>query len=291
MSVVVACPEAGGASEDVLTALRQGCAGIATELIVVSAGAGGIEEVAAAYFPGFVFARRPANTLTPTLWRDGCRLARGRIVAFTTNQMRVAPSWGRTLLDALESGATGAAGPIGLAPDADRATAAAYFTRFSSFAPHRWPARMRARDIPGDNAAYRREAILRHQDLLDRGFWEVEFHRRFESDGGFLLLDPAAAATLIGSAPFGDLLRHRFRHAREFGESRVVRHGARRLKLLLLAPIVPLALLVRAGKRVPPGGRERRLFVGALPRLALLSTAWAAGEAIGALRSRPKAIG
>jgi len=291
LSVVMACSGAGEPSEEVLAGLRRGCDGIATELIVVSAGDGGSEDVAAAHFPDVLVARRPANTLTPILWGDGCRLARGRIVAFTTNQMRVAPLWARKLLEALESGATGAAGPVGLGPGPDRATAAAYFTRFSLFAPHLWTVQARARDIPGDNAAYRREAILRHPDLVEQGFWEVEFHRRFETEGGFLLMEPAASATLIGSVPFGALLRQRYRHAREFGESRVARHGERRLKLLLLAPLVPLVLMVRVGRRVLPAGGEKRLFLGALPRLALLSMAWAAGEAIGALRSRPKATG
>ncbi len=99
LSVVMACSGAEEPSDEVLAALRRGCEGVATELIVVSAGDGGNPDLAAAHFPGVVIARRPADTLTPVLWGEGCRLARGRIVAFTTHQMRVAPLWARKLLE------------------------------------------------------------------------------------------------------------------------------------------------------------------------------------------------
>jgi hypothetical protein len=256
------------------------------ELIVAAAGVPPQAAALEASFPGARIECCPAGTLTPVLWGAGLSVAGGRSIAFTTDQVRVAPMWARTLLAALASGVVGAGGPIELGPDPDAATAAAYFIRFSAFSPRLWPSPTRARDIPGDNAAYQREALLRHVDLLKEGFWEVEFHRRFERDGGFLLMEPAAPATLIGPVPFGPMLRQRYRHAREFGGSRVERHGEWRLKLLLSAPLVPLVLLARIGGRVLPAARERRLFLGALPWLALLSTAWAAGEAAGAVGAR-----
>jgi hypothetical protein len=236
-----------------------------------------------ASFPGTRIECCPAGTLTPVLWATGLRVARARAIAFTSEQVRVTPTWARTLLSSLASGAVGAGGPIELGPDSDGATAATYFVRFSAFSPQTWPAPTQVRDIPGDNAAYRREALLRHPDLLEDGFWEVEFHRRFEREGSYLQMEPAARARLVGPVPFGPMLRQRYRHAREFGSSRVKRHGERPLKLLLSAPLVPPLLLVRMARRVLPAARERRLFLGALPWIVLLSTAWAAGEAVGAV--------
>lgn len=256
------------------------------EMIVATAGVPPEAAALEASFPGARVAWCPAGTLVPLLWGTGLGVATGRNVAFTTDQLRVAPTWAQALLAALASGAVGAGGPIELEAGSDAVTAAAYFIRFSAFSPRAWPAPARARDIPGDNAAYQRAALLRHADLLEEGFWEVEFHRRFEREGGILQMEPGARASLAGRVPFGPMLRQRYRHAREFGCSRVKRHGERRLTLLLSAPLVPLALLVRMAGRVLPIARERRHFLGALPWLALLSTAWAAGEAVGAAGAR-----
>lgn len=280
---IVLAATGGSPIDEALPGLRLACRGVSVELIVVAAGVPPEEAAVEATFPGARIESCPLGTLTPVLWGAGFCLARGRIVAFTTDQLRVASTWARALLSALASGATGAGGPIELGPGADAATAAAYFVRFSGFSPRIWPAPRRARDIPGDNAAYPREAILRHADLLERGFWEVEFHRRFEAEGGILQMEPGARATLIGPVPFAAMVTHRYRHAREFGSSRVKLHGERRIKLMLFGPLVPFVLMARMAGRVLPASGERRLFLKALPWLALLSTAWAAGEAAGAM--------
>ena len=195
------------------------------------------------------------------------------------------------MLSALAAGAAGAGGPIDLEPGSDAATAATYFIRFSAFSPHLWRAPGPARDVAGDNAAYQREALLRHADLLGEGFWEVEFHRRFERDGNTLRMEPGARASMVGPIAFGPVLRQRYHHAKEFGRSRVERHGEWRLKLLLSAPLVPIRLVSRVAFRALSVSEKRRPFFGALPRLVLLSAAWAAGEATGAIRARIQGCG
>ena len=274
------------AIEAALAGLRQACAGINSELIVVSAGASPPSERLATGFGDLRIDSWPSGTLMPVLWGAGLRLARGKNVAFTTDQLRVGPSWARSLLRGLESDAAGAGGPIILKPAADAVTTAAYLIRFSGFTPRAWAAPARARDIPGDNAAYRRDALFRHPDLLSRGFWEVEFHRRFEREGRFLQMVPDASATLVDAAPFGALLRQRYRHARHYGGTRVRERHESPLKLLLSAPLVPLVLLARIGRRAWPGSRERIGFLRTLPWLLPLAAAWAVGEAHGAVTAR-----
>ena len=83
----------------------------------------------------------------------------------------------------------------------------------------------------------------------------------------------------------GGMLRQRFRHGREFGESRVTRHRESRVRLLLSAPLVPLVLVARIGQRVRTSGRHGPRFVAALPWLFILAVAWAAGEVAGAWRA------
>lgn len=95
-----------------------------------------------------------------------------------------------------------------------------------------------------------------------------------------------ADATFVGPVHFRTLLRERFAHAKEFGASRVSRHGARRSLLLLAAPVVPLVLLARIGRRAWRIRDLRGRLLRALPAIGLLSAAWAAGEAAGALGQR-----
>jgi hypothetical protein len=267
-----------------VAALDRSCRGVAAELIVVSDADPSLPAPAAGGFSPVRMEHCPPRTLTPVLWGAGLRLSHGRVIAFTTDQLLVGPSWARSLLDTIGSGALGAGGPIELAPDADGATCAAYLARFSAFIPSVWPTAGGSRDIPGDNAAYRGDALRQHADLVEAGFWEVEFHRRFERDGGVLRMEPAAVATLAVPIPLGDMVRQRYHHAREFGAERVRRHGASRLKLLAAAPLVPLVMLARIGRRTRGSAAARRIFWKALPRLGLLAAAWAAGEAAGALR-------
>jgi hypothetical protein len=291
LSVVLAVPGPAPALGEAITALRDACAGIPTELLIMSAADAPADHGANAGFVLVRVERRSPGTLTPVLWGDGARLARANVVAFTTDHMRVGNGWARALLGAIRGQTAGAAGPITLAPDAGAATAAAYFLRFSAFAPTTATTAFTLHDIPGDNAAYSRAAIAAHADLLAEGFWEVEFHRRFARDGLVLQMVPSAQAELAGPVPFGAMLAQRFRHGAEFGATRVHRRGESRARLLLAAPVVPAVLLARTARRAMSAPRNRAAFVGSLPLLGVLAAAWAAGEAAGALRGPPPSHG
>lgn len=258
--------------------------GLAYEVIVV-----GADETASLPLPTHTsVVGAPHGALTPVLWGLGLRAARGRVVAFTTSQMRVSVAWAGALIGAITSGVdagvVGAGGPIALptvASDAD----AAVLVRFSAFLPGRWPRVTAVHDIPGDNAAYLRAHLVDHEDLLRDGFWEVEFHHRFARTGKQLLMVPAALATAQGAVDLRTLRAQRYAHAVSFGMSRVSRHGESALRILLSAPLVPVVLLVRIARRARAGGVDRGRIQRALPAVLRLTTAWAAGEAVGACRA------
>ena len=289
LSVVIA---AGGNSQrlsETLRSLSAACVGLVHEQIVVHAGALDATPTTTSDSATLHLIERPAGTLIPVLWGIGATFAQGPVVAFTTTQLRVGPGWGRALHAAIsvdtDRDTVGAAGSLALAAHASCATAATFFVRFSAFLPESVPSDSALRrDIPGDNAAYARAAIVRHSDLLQAGFWEVEFHRRFEREGLTLRLIPDASATMVGPVDFAAVIRERFEHAVEFGRSRVGRHGESALRIALGAPLVPAVLLVRTARRVLPFSRYRRPFVLALPWLVMLTLAWAVGEWVGAMR-------
>lgn len=286
LSVVIATDTDDGQAVRTIRDAVAACGGVSAEVLLVHAGALPAELPPTMEGVAVRSIELPAGTLAPVLWGAGARAARGTVLAFTTTQMRLTPGWGRALHRAIVGRMVGAAGVIGLAAGADPATAATFFVRFSAFVPQSVAGASESRsDIPGDNAAYSSAQVHRHADLLREGFWEVEFHRRFAQEGLRLELLHGAPATMVGPVRFATVVRQRFAHAAEFGISRVRRHGESPLLLMLAAPLVPAVLVARTARRVLRWAPYRRPFLTALPWLAVLASAWALGEAWGALRA------
>ena len=197
--------------------------------------------------------------------------------------MIVEDGWARALMGALDPPAGGAGGPSGsIAPDAGPVDWAVFFLRYSAFLASGWTDGPTSGELAGDNAAYRREDLERHRATFERGFWEVDFHRCLRADGLILRRVAAARAALGRSFGLRMFLRQRYAHGREFGLTDV-RAGRRgRAAIVLKAPAVPLAIAWRAGRRVGVGEDTWR-FAAALPIVLLFASAWAAGEAAGAL--------
>ncbi len=282
LSVVVATVDASRSITACLQRLETACTGVRYELIVVDGSKDDTPDQVAG--PGLAkLIRMPAGTLTPRLWSEGYRHARGRVVAFTTGHCLVGPAWGRAMLSALDDGATGAGGPLRLAREARPLDWAVFFLRYSKFTPEQMGSGPTSGEIAGDNAAYRREALDRHAATLADGFWEIDFHRLVRADGGSLVVVPDAAAEFGRSFPLRTILSHRFAHGSQLGASRV-RGGARRWwQIVLAAPLVPCVLAGRAASRLGRSSRDRLRFVASLPWFLLLASSWALGEAAGAL--------
>ncbi len=226
-----------------------------------------------------------ADALTPQLWGRGLLAARGDAVAFTINQCTVESGWAGALLAGLAHGDAGVGGRLTLAEDASLTASAIYFLRYSAFLGAVGAARRQVQDIAGDNAAYRRDVLMRYGPY-GHGFWEIEAHHRLRADGGTLALVPGTDAAFGGSPPLWPFMRQRFAHGRHFGEWRVRVGGRARWQIALAAPLVPFVFLIRTARRVAgyPGSLGR-LVACAGPFLAL-AAAWAAGEAAGAVVAR-----
>ncbi len=169
------------------------------------------------------------------------------------------------------------------AADAGGLDRAVCYLRYARFLTLTRGATRPAADVPGDNAAYggdeARDFVGRHH----RGFWELDLHHEIERDGGRIMAVPPATAELGPSYPLGVILRHRFRHGRHHGAARV-RHGQSRARVLIPSPFVPLVLFARAARvALGTAGHRISFLRGTLPFLAL-AAAWAAGEAVGAVR-------
>lgn len=236
---------------------------------------------------GVAFRALPAGTssLTPQLWGLGLTVASGDVVAFTINQCVVVAGWARAILDGFAHGDAGVGGTLDLAEGTSLTGQAIYFLRYSAFLGVRERARREVRDIAGDNAAYKREVLLRYGPY-DHGFWEIEAHHWLKADGGTLALVPGMEASFGGAPSLLPFMRQRFAHGRHFGAWRVGIGGRPAWKIVIAAPIVPFVLLLRTARRIAvrPGSLSK-LAACAIPFL-LLAAAWATGEASGARTAR-----
>jgi glycosyltransferase involved in cell wall biosynthesis len=283
VSVVVACVEAARSIDRCLASIEAAGRGYRTEIIVVDASTDGTADRARAH-RGVTVLEHPPDTLVPELWGAGFRVSRGPAVVFTIGHVIVPPEWLAALLEGLKH-AEGVGGPLTLAPASGPVDWAVFYLRYSAFLPHQLPEGHLEGEIAGDNAAYRRRALEAEDDSLVDGFWEVEFHRRLRRAGGRLAGRGRAAVQFTYSAPLACIARHRFDHGRHFGAQRVA-HGASALRVAAAAPLVPLVLALRAARRVLPARSYRTRFIASLPVFLALASAWAAGEAVGAVFGR-----
>jgi glycosyltransferase involved in cell wall biosynthesis len=288
LSVVIASNDAARSIDRCLQHLAHACAGLQAEFIVADGSSDDTAARVEAFGKPATLIRCTADTLAPYLWAIGYRRATGRIVAFTTGHCLVSPHWASALNNALDGGATGAGGPLVIGGRTRPLDWAVYYLRYSGVMPHTLGSGRITGEIAGDNAAYVRGALDRHAASFSRGFWELDFHRLIRADGGWLAAVPAAEVAFSRSFPFMTIFRHRFAHGRHFGTSRVAGKTRSAWQIVLAAPLVPFVLAGRAAARLLGGRQAPWRFAVALPWFLVLATAWAAGEAWGAVRGNAR---
>lgn len=276
--VVVAATDARGTVAACLDRLVAEVAGRGAA-VVVDASRDGTADLVASRSPDLRVLRRSPGRLVPELWRDGLDATTAPLVAFTTAQMVPRPGWLAALLATLEAtGAAAVGGPIAPSATLDAIGRATFLQRFArALPPLAGPI-----EPPGDNALYRRDRLAGLEPLWADGFWEVPILRALRDRGEATAMAPGAVVEFVGGAGLGPTLAQRLRHARRFGAARSRGDGlARRLARTAAAPLVPPLLVARAVAAL----RRRRLplapWAAAAPGLALLASAWAAGELAG----------
>jgi hypothetical protein len=283
LTVVVAAIDAERTQEASIEALVRACRGLSSEILVVSPVNASEVSTGSKEASGIVaYVGAAPKRLAPELWAAGIARARGRIVALTTAQMIVPAGWARALVAALEPPVGAAGGPLEIAPATSPVDWAVFYLRYSAFLASGWTDGPTGGELAGDNAAYLLDDLRRHAQAFDRGFWEIDFHRILRGEGRTLRRVSAARAAFGRSFRLRTFLRQRFEHGREFSRTDVGGGRRSRLRVILRAPGVPIVLALRAARRVGLGSDTRR-FVVALPIFVLFATAWAVGEAAGAL--------
>jgi len=253
------------------------------EVLVADASEDGTAGRIAREFPWVVHLRRPGGTM-PTLKAEAIRAARGELVCILDPADAAAPDWLERIDAAMREPATTAVGGavelVGPATAADRA---AYLFEYGAFEPP-LEAGPTDGDLPGNNVAYRREALVDWcADLLPGGFYKPFFHARIRARGGRLVLDPTMRVRHLTRYTWRGFGASRFHYGRCFGAMRLAdARGRRRLVLAVLAPAAPPLLVVRHLRRAWGHPGNRRHLRRAAPALAGVCLLWGTGEWLGA---------
>jgi hypothetical protein len=229
-------------------------------------------------FPWASFAHSP-GALVPELWRDGIDAARGRIVALTIAQMVPAPDW-LDQIGALHERHDALGGAIDPGNRLRPADWGEYFCRYArDMRP--FPAR-ETLDLPGDNAAYKRDALDGVADVYRHGFWEPFVHRRLARDGIIHWQDPQLIVRMTRSAGLSAFTKQRYSHGRQYARDRSAAFSTgRRLVGILAAPAVPFLMTARVLRLVLRKRRYRMRALAVVPLMLWFNFAWAYAEARG----------
>jgi hypothetical protein len=287
LSVVVAAWEdSAGLAECLDSLAAQRAEG--TEIIVVSSAR--CPAALKDRFASVAWVEAARDLPVPRLWGLGMERAGKDVVALTTAHFTPAADWVpviRSSHSRLESPAIG--GPVEPPRDGGLVDWATYFLRYSAYLP--CDQEESRPDLAGDNASYKRAAVLSEPELLRDGFWEQEFHRRLLRAGRTLTFVPQMRVRQTASFGFRRFLRQRYQHGRRFGLTRLRDRGPwARVFYVAASPLVPAIVLAKVSARVVRNGGHLGRFVAALPILVCFVLAWAAGEAAGYLGADAKRI-
>jgi hypothetical protein len=205
-------------------------------------------------------------------------------VAITTGHCVVPVAWAQALIAELGRGAGGAGAGLLPLPGVRGLDCAVAFLRYGRYFELTAGEPRSVDDVPGDNAAYQGDDVRAFVERNPHGFWEIEYHEELLKRGLELRAVPEASAGFGHSFPLRTIFRHRFHHGRHCGAMRAEEMS--RARVVLPAPLVPAVLLARSARLAWPHPALRFDLLRSIPAFMLLASAWAAGEAVGALESR-----
>jgi hypothetical protein len=140
-------------------------------------------------------------------------------------------------------------------------------------------------NIPGNNAAYKREAFTLLNSRSDGIFWDWFFHEELKKKGVKFLSVPSIVIQHRRKFGFFHFLSQRFHYSRSFaGVRRSLLSPASRLGYIVASPLLPLLMAWRVARSIFVEKKRFYLrFVLSLPSLFAFWVSYAAGECVGYL--------
>lgn len=285
LSVVIAARNAVGSIVPCVVAL-EAQAQPDMEVLVADASEDGTAELMTRRFPWVRLVRCPTGSSLAELRAAALAASEGEIVAFTDVYCRVEADWVQRLSQEPWQSYAAAGGVVAPAPRTRLTDWAAFLCEY---APH-LPASLSlpagpATLLPGNNIAFRRDALVRAQLVGEREFWKVFALWRLAALGERFWVDPGLVVRHDRSTPTSEFAYHRYLHGRCFGANRTAtRPWVYKLARAATCPAVPLLLTARLVHAVHGHRTFRRVLWQSLPFSVLFHVAWGWGELEGYLR-------
>lgn len=284
VSVVVAARSAPPSFEACLSSLAAQVGAVSTEVLVADGTARGeLLSTVTRLLPAAIHVAEPGANL-PSLKAAAIRRASGDFIAVLDPSDAADSDWTSHIARAFEDPTvTAVGGTVLLAGPPDAGNVAAYLFEYGAF-NQPLAAGDAPGDLPGNNVAYRRSALLETcADILAaEGFNKPFFHARIRETGGRLVLMPAMRVRHLTSYRLGAFGARRFHYGRCFGSVRARRaHPVDALKFRVFAPVVPGLLVLRHLARAAKHPGNRRLLPGAGLALCAVCACWGVGEWLG----------
>lgn len=218
----------------------------------------------------------------------GALKACGTLLAVTEDHCLPDADWVQSIVDA-HKGAHVAIGGIVKKQGPDKSLNwAVYFLDYLRYMP---PVEAHeTHELTDLNVSYKMQALREIADVWQHEFHEPSVHGALENRGGKLLITPAIAVHQRRQLTLRHALWDRYAFGRLFGSTRATSVSfGKRLVYALLAPALPVLLVVRLSRHIMDKKRHRGEFFRALPAIILLASAWAWGEFIGYLTGTSEA--
>ena len=234
-------------------------------------------------------ASSPEDRLSVTELRClGVQQARAEIVAVIEEHCIAAPDWIQSILTEIQPGDAAVGGPVVDSEFERIQDWVVYFSEYHNYLPP-WQAGPRYL-LNGVNIAYNRELLVKHLDLLSQGYWEVVLHPVLSGDGVFRAI-PGMKVYHRGPFEYRYYLEQRYLRSRVWGGTqRQIVSSIKRLGYLILAPVIPLLLLIRMASRVMKSRKYLNMFLLSLPLLVPVVIAYTWGEWTGYLVGKGDAL-
>lgn len=218
----------------------------------------------------------------PRLRYRGIQHARGELIAILEDHVLVDQHWASTIFDVMQEKSVSA---VGGRVTAGRQGWVNWGVFLADYARYIGPvAEGDYADLPGNNVAYRREALLKHASALNEGKWESWVNERLAHDGCRLISTNKMVVSHIKGFRLGEFLTQRWHFGRSYAGMRNPDLGP--LKRAIYgagSSILPILLTIRATRLIARRDIPKFTLIRTWPLIALVMTVGAAGECAGYL--------
>jgi glycosyltransferase involved in cell wall biosynthesis len=285
VSVIIASWNAAATIAGCLESTLHQETGVDYEVIVADSSADRTPELVRQRFPTVRLLHFSERKFCGSARNAGLTLARGEIIAFLDADCRAHPRWIEEIVAAHRGPHSVVQGAVRNGAPESLVSWAYYFLEFSLWLPG-GPSRP-IRELAGCCLSIKRRAFECHGAFLEDSYGsDTALQWKLERAGELPFFCPGILAEHSTTCGLTGFLKHELRHGADFARVRMreqrLPRGYRAL-LVVLAPLLPLVLILRITLRVLRAGTDRRRFAQVSPLILAGAAAWSLGELAGYL--------